>query len=246
MVSRTSYDNDEIGTLTLVSTPIGNLGDFSPRAVETLRAADLVLAEDTRSFKLLASQFNVSVQVYSFHDHNEERSVSNTISMLRDGKNIALVSEAGTPTISDPGYRLVRACREQGIPVTAVPGPNAAIMALSISGFETDRFLFAGFLPRVKGKKRRTLTELMELTAPIIIYESPFRVLDTLQAINEVDPTREVFLARELTKKFEECVTGTSSSLLEAFQDGGKLKGEFVIIVRGLARRCSKHEDNDE
>lgn len=222
------------GTLTIVATPIGNLGDMSPRAVDTLRAVDHIYAEDTRTFRKLANHFEIETPCSSFHDHNESAATPTVLKRLEAGENIALLSDAGTPTISDPGYRLVKACKESGIKVTTTPGPCAAIAALSISGFEAHRFTFEGFLSPKPGKRARSLQGMLESEGATILYESPHRVLKTLQAIADLAPTRDLFIARELTKLHEECVRGSATELLHHFQKAPAIRGEFVIVIRGV------------
>ncbi len=221
------------GTLYVISTPIGNLGDLSPRAVECLRNVALVCAEDTRTFAILAKKFSLDVSCVSYHDFNERSRTTQIISRLREGDNIALVSEAGTPTISDPGYRLVHQCRLSGITVTAVPGACALIAALSISGLPTDRFYFGGFLPQKKGKRRRVLEEACASGVTSIFYESPYRVLKTLEELETLAPERSLFLARELTKKFEETLSGTAREILSSLKQRASIKGELTLIVSG-------------
>ena len=234
------------GLLSVVSTPIGNLQDFSPRAVETLRAAELVLVEDTRSFSTLARRFEIPTAARSYHEHNERHRVSEAMDLLRAGKHLALVSEAGTPTVSDPGYRIVRACREEGIPVTGVPGPNAAILALSISGLPSDSFFFRGFLPQRPGRRQATLDFLLNLEVTSIIYESPHRILKTLASIVERFPEREVFVGRELTKLHEECVWGRATRVHEHFSKKDAIKGEIVLLIAGRAEQEDDSEEKDE
>ena len=229
-------NNKTLGQLTIVATPIGNLDDISPRAIETLQNADLILAEDSRHFAILKQKFAISTPVKSYHEHNEKQSVSYLLDTLLSGTNIALVSDAGTPTISDPGYRLVKAAQEAEIKISAVPGPCAAIMALSMSGFETDRFYFEGFLPQKSGKRNTTLKTLLENNITSIVYESPYRILKTLECLRELDPERLLFIARELTKIYEETARGTASQLIDFLNAKKSIKGEFVLIIRGAEK----------
>lgn len=219
------------GSLFIVATPIGNLGDISARAISTLQETDLVFAEDTRKFKILAARFEIKTQVTSFHEQNEKKVTPWAIEKLKSGAIIAVVSEAGTPTISDPGYRLVCACRKEGIPVIPVPGPSALIAALSVSGLETNRFLFEGFLPYKKAKREKMLQRALESNTTTIFYESPYRILSTLELIETLEPGRSLFLGRELTKKFEQSVRGTASEIIAALSVKKKQKGEFVLII---------------
>jgi 16S rRNA (cytidine1402-2'-O)-methyltransferase len=218
--------------LYVVSTPIGNLGDMTPRAVEILRAVDLVLAEDTRSFGKLAKRFAISTPSQSFFEHNERMRLDSALERLKHGAALALVSEAGTPTINDPGFRLVKACRAVGIPVSPVPGACAAIAALSVSGFETDSFYFGGFLPTKDGKRRSVLESALAMGVTVIFYESPFRILKTLHALIEIGFRREVFIAREMTKIHEEFLTGTCAEITEILGCRQSIKGEIVLVLR--------------
>jgi len=226
------------GTLYLVSTPIGNLGDITFRAVKTLRQADLVAAEDTRHTGTLLKQFDISNTVVSYHDHNKEQKGPGLVKKLLAGDDIALVSDAGTPGISDPAFYLVRMAVEQGIPVSSVPGPSAAISALIVSGLPTDRFVFEGFLP-VKKRRNRRLAALAQETRTIILYESPYRLLKTLQQIREIAGNRNIAVCRELTKKFEEVVRGTIDDAITYFSSV-RIRGEFVLIIEGRSLKNDK------
>lgn len=223
----------ESGKLYVVATPIGNLGDMSLRAVDTLKSVELVLAEDTRSFGILKKHFEIETRAQSYHDHSERTQTPGIIELLKAGKNIALVSEAGTPTISDPGYRLIKACQEEGIIVRAVPGPSAVIAALSISGFPTDRFTFEGFLPPSGGKRRKRLAAALEREETSVLYESPFRILKLIDEVAAIDPTRELFLAREITKFHEETVNLPAAEMSAALKQRASIKGECVLLVHG-------------
>ena len=221
-----------MGKLFLVPTPIGNLGDITFRAVETLNQADLILAEDTRvGFKLL-NHYNIHKPLVSFHMHNEHRKLSEVISKLKSGLTIAVISDAGTPGISDPGYLLVREAITNDIEVSCLPGPTALIPALIQSGLSADRFVFEGFLPPKKGRKKR-LENLIDESRTIILYESPHRILKTLnQLIDFFGPERAVSVSRELSKIYEETFRG---SLIEAtdYFFHNVPKGEFVICLLG-------------
>ncbi|MEI8320699.1 MAG: 16S rRNA (cytidine(1402)-2'-O)-methyltransferase [Alphaproteobacteria bacterium] len=214
--------------LYLVATPIGNLADLSLRALETFEKADLVLCEDTRVTGALLKMLGLKKTLWSYHDHNEDRQGPKIIEELKKGKIIVLVSDAGTPLISDPGYKLVEDVRKQGIHVTSVPGPVAFVNALILSGLPTDRFFFGGFLPH-KGKKK-VLEQYKAFPFVLIFYEGPTRIKSTLAAIHEILGDRFVVLAKELTKKFEQVTGGQTSDLL-AKLDQINLKGEFVILV---------------
>lgn len=225
------------GTLLVVSTPIGNLEDMSQRAITVLQTVDLVLAEDTRSFGRLAKRFNVGTRTASYHEHNEAQRTAEALELLRGGSKVALVSEAGTPTVSDPGYRIVRACRESGINVVPVPGPSAAVAALSVSGFETDRFTFFGFLPIKAGKREAAVREALASNCCVVLYVSPHKIVKTLGLIAKLEADRELFLAREMTKMHEEYLSGTAAELAADFAERSSIKGEIVLIVRGARHR---------
>ena len=223
----------EIEGLWLVPTPIGNLGDISIRALEVLGAADLILAEDTRTTAKLLKHFDIDTPMRSFHMHNEHKSVPRIVSELSAGGCIALVSDAGSPGVSDPGFLLVRACVAAEIHVQALPGATALIPALTLSGLPSERFVFEGFLPPKKGRQKR-LSTLAEETRTIVLYESPHRILKTLGQLAEyLGENREASASRELTKKFEETVRGSLKTLIDHFTKTPP-KGEFVIVVEGL------------
>jgi len=223
----------EIEGLWLVPTPIGNLGDISLRALEVLGAADLILAEDTRTTAKLLKHYDIDTPMRSFHMHNEHKSVPRIVSELSAGGCIALVSDAGSPGVSDPGFLLVRACVAAEIHVQALPGATALIPALTLSGLPSERFVFEGFLPPKKGRQKR-LSTLAEETRTIVLYESPHRILKTLGQLAEyLGENREASASRELTKKFEETVRGSLKTLIDHFTKTPP-KGEFVIVVEGL------------
>jgi len=223
------------GTLTLVATPIGNLGDMAPRAVEALREADVVLAEDTRHSRKLFAHFSVAVRTEPYHDHNKERVTPRMVERLLAGARVALVTDAGTPGISDPGFYLVRAAIAAGIVVTMVPGANALLPALVLSGFPTDAFVFAGFTPRKKGELARAVDALGEETRTVVYYVSPHQLLKVLAALADRLPDRALAVARELTKVHEEVVRGTAAELAERFARG--VRGEIVLVVHGAERK---------
>jgi len=216
--------------LYIVSTPIGNLGDITYRAVEILKKCHFILAEDTRESAKLLKKYDIHTQMVSYRDQNHERVVEKVIEKLKLGLDLALVSDAGTPTISDPGYRLVEAIRKQGFQVISIPGASAAISAISISGLPTDKFVFLGFLPKSESKRLSLLEEYMEKDLSVIVYESPNRVVSLLTQISTIDPQRNVFIANDMTKMFEENKLGTAEDLLAEYQNG-KQKGEFVIVI---------------
>jgi len=227
------------GTLFLVATPIGNLADISQRALSILDAVDLIAAEDTRHTRKLLSHYQIKAQLISYHEHNERERAEELLGFLQSGQDIALVSDAGTPGISDPGYRLVHLCREAGIVVSPVPGPTAVIAALSVSGLPTDQFYFGGFLPVKEGKKRTFLAKLKDLPATLVFYEAPQRVLKTLQILQEVLGDRQAVLLRELTKVHEEFLGGCCSDLQQLWSQQAR-KGEVVIVVAGQGKQLSK------
>jgi 16S rRNA (cytidine1402-2'-O)-methyltransferase len=218
-----------MGALVIVATPIGNLSDISPRALDALRTADLVACEDTRQTLKLLNHFGIQKPLVSYHDFNEEKKASDLGEKIRGGSTIALVSDAGTPGISDPGYRLVRYCREHGLTVLSIPGPNAAVAALAASGLPSDEFFFVGFLPPKKSARREKIESLRSVPATLIVYEAPHRIEATLTDLLEKLGDREVCVARELTKIHEEFLFGKLSEV------AGKVKalGEFVVVVSG-------------
>lgn len=217
--------------LYLVATPIGNLGDMSYRAIETLKASSLILCEDTRQFSKLATRYEIKTPRKALHEHNERAILARIVAQLERGEVISLVSDAGTPLISDPGYPLVRAVREAGIPLTPIPGPCAFIAALSASGFEPDEFHFAGFLPVKPGRRRSELERLLALGTTIALYESPHRIEKTLTDLFELSPEREICIAREISKIHEEFLFGTASKLLSQIGVNPP-KGEIVLLIR--------------
>jgi 16S rRNA (cytidine1402-2'-O)-methyltransferase len=220
------------GTLYIIATPIGNLGDVSERALEILRRVDLILCEDTRQTRKLLIRFAIEKPLLSFHDHNERERVPNLIARLETGETLALVSDAGTPTISDPGYRLINAAADAGIVLVPIPGPSAVTALLSVSGLPTDRFVFEGFLPPKSGRRHRRLDELASDPRTIVFFESPHRIARTLKECYDSWGERRACLGRELTKKFEEIKRGNLSELLE-WAEGRTVKGEITLIVAG-------------
>jgi 16S rRNA (cytidine1402-2'-O)-methyltransferase len=227
--------------LHIVATPIGNLGDLSPRAAETLRNADHILAEDTRVTAKLLAHIGAKVPMTRYDDHSSEKERDRIIARLGE-EAIALVSDAGTPLISDPGFKLVRAVRLAGHPIHTVPGPSAAIAALTLSGLPTDRFLFLGFLPSKAKARKDAIAEIEAVRATLILYESGPRLADTLAALSSQLGARDAAIAREITKYHEECVTGSLEELADRYA-GAEPKGEIVIVV-GLP--CEMSDPSDE
>jgi 16S rRNA (cytidine1402-2'-O)-methyltransferase len=225
------------GTLFVVATPIGNLEDLGPRARQTLDNVDLIAAEDTRHTGRLLSHFGVKTPLLAMHDHNESDRAKTLVDKLRSGKSIALVSDAGTPLISDPGYRLVQAAHEAGVTVSPIPGPSALTAALSAAGLPTDRFCFEGFLPAKQKARRDKLSNMVNETRTIVFYESVHRIGDSLEDMVSVfGGGRRAFVARELTKMHEQCVNATLSELAEQVaSEDIPHKGELVIVVEGGA-----------
>lgn len=230
------------GTLFLCATPIGNLGDMTPRAVETLRAVDLIAAEDTRNSIRLLNHFDIHTPMTSYHEYNKVEKARKLIEQLLAGQNIALVTDAGTPAISDPGEVLVRMCQESGIAVTSLPGPAACITALTLSGLPTRRFCFEGFLPADKKVKKEVLEELTRETRTIIIYEAPHHLVRTLEELFQTLGDRDVTLCRELTKKFESVMPTTLEKALEYYKTQ-EPKGEYVLVLRGRSPEEKRKEE---
>lgn len=219
--------------LYLVPTPIGNLGDMSHRAVEILKSVDYVLAEDTRKTQILLRHYDIDARTISFHQHNERKKLDAVVTHLQEGREIAIVSDAGTPGISDPGFSLVRACVQHDLPVTSLPGPNALITALVASGLPSDRFYFAGFLPHKKGRNKKW-EDIADRKETVIAYESPYRIEKFMrEAVRYVGEDRPACIARELTKIHEEYLRGTVSELLEILEKRENIKGEITIIMAG-------------
>jgi 16S rRNA (cytidine1402-2'-O)-methyltransferase len=219
------------GTLYIVGTPIGNLEDLSFRAVRALKEADRIACEDTRHTRRLLDHYGIDRPLVSYHEHNEKERTAELLRELEEGRNVALVSDAGTPLIADPGYRIVHAARERGIPVSPIPGASAIMAALSAGGLATDAFLFAGFLPAKAGARKRVLESWRSLEATLVFYEAPHRVVESLRAIAEVAGDRRVVVARELTKIHEEFLEGTAASIADTLEARPAIKGEFTILV---------------
>jgi 16S rRNA (cytidine1402-2'-O)-methyltransferase len=218
------------GILYVVATPIGNLEDLTARARRVLGEVDVVACEDTRRTRGLLTHFGIRASLTSYFEHNKLAKGEALVRLLQEGKSVALVTDAGTPGISDPGFLLVRAAREAGIPVVPVPGPSALIAALSAAGVPADRFAFDGFLPVKPGRRVHRLEALRSLETTVVCYESPHRILSSLEAIGQVFGEAEIVVARELTKQFEEIVRGTPAGLREHFARG-PVRGEFTIVI---------------
>jgi 16S rRNA (cytidine1402-2'-O)-methyltransferase len=233
------------GKLFLIPTPIGNLEDITLRALRMLKEVDLVLAEDTRTAGQLLRHFEIDKRLLSHHQHNEHQALKEVIKMLKDGTNIGLVSDAGTPAISDPGFLLVRECIKEDIEVETLPGPTAFVPALVNSGLPNDKFYFEGFLPQKKGRKTRLLF-LAEFEETIILYESPHRLLKFIEeVILYMGADRQMSVSREISKKFEETIRGTAEELKNHFENN-PIKGEFVVCLAGKSKKSKKTDDDEE
>lgn len=232
-------------TLYVVATPIGNVGDISARAIETLRSVDYIAAEDTRHSKVLLQHHGIDTPMFALHDHNEAKQVDYVLENLQAGRSIALISDAGTPLISDPGYVVVREAREQGFAVVALPGPSAVIAALSISGLPACPFSFLGFLPAKTQGRQGALEAIKGDERTTVFYESTHRIMAALTDIQQVlGEGRDIAVVKELTKKHENVLKGTASHVKQCLeQDTGLQKGEFVIIIKGLAKKEDDKSD---
>lgn len=232
------------GTLYLCATPIGNLQDMTPRVLETLRDVDLIAAEDTRNSRKLMTHFQISTPMTSYHEYNKVEKAYTLIEKLNEGQNIALITDAGTPAISDPGEVLVRMCQEAGITVTSLPGPAALIVALTLSGLSTRRFCFEGFLPPDKKERKQILEELTGETRTIILYEAPHHLKATLKELYDALGERKITLCRELTKKFETVFPTTLEGAL-AFYEENEPRGEYVLVLEGKSLQQKKQEQQE-
>ncbi|MGN0307220.1 MAG: 16S rRNA (cytidine(1402)-2'-O)-methyltransferase [Lachnospiraceae bacterium] len=230
------------GQLFLCATPIGNLKDMTPRAVECLREVDLIAAEDTRNSIKLLNHFQIKTPMTSYHEHNKYEKADTLVTKLLEGKNIALITDAGTPAISDPGEVLVIKCREAGIVVTSLPGPAACITALTLSGLPTKRFCFEGFLPSEKKERKEILEELKGESRTIILYEAPHRLRQTLRELETTLGNRRITLCRELTKKFETIFPTTLKEAVSYYEDN-EPRGEYVLVVEGKSLGEKKKEE---
>jgi 16S rRNA (cytidine1402-2'-O)-methyltransferase len=232
------------GLCHFVATPIGNLSDIGLRALGVLAAADVVYAEDTRHSRRLLQHYGLQCELVAYHDHNKARIVPRIVERLSAGEKIAVVSDAGMPCVSDPGYTLIMALREAGLEWTVIPGPSSTLAALVLSGFPTDRFLFLGYAPRKKGQRKTFLEVALAETGTSLILESCHRIRSTLEILAEIAPERELAVAREITKLHEETLRGPAGRLLE-IMTGSRLKGELVLVIKGLGkseRRSGREE----
>lgn len=232
------------GTLYLCATPIGNLGDMTPRVVETLSQVDLIAAEDTRNSMKLLNHFGIKTSMTSYHEYNKVEKAQFLVEKMKKGLNVALVTDAGTPAISDPGEVLVRLCQNEGIAVTSLPGAAACITALTLSGLSTRRFCFEGFLPQDKKEKEEILKELAEETRTMILYEAPHRLVRTLLELYERLGERNLTICRELTKKFETVMPTTFTAAL-TFYGEEQPKGEYVLVIEGKSLQQKKKEKQE-
>lgn len=230
------------GTLFLCATPIGNLGDMTPRVVETLQNVDVIAAEDTRNSIKLLNHFEIHTPMTSYHEYNKVEKAKQLIGQLLNGQNIALITDAGTPAISDPGEVLVQMCHENGVTVTSLPGPAACITALTLSGLSTRRFCFEGFLPSDKKEKKAVLEELATESRTMIFYEAPHHLVRTLEELYGVLGERKITLCRELTKKFETIFPTTLEKALEYYKEE-EPRGEYVLVVEGKSREEKREEE---
>lgn len=231
-----------LGMLYLCATPIGNLQDMTPRVAETLRNVDMIAAEDTRNSIKLLNHFDIHTPMTSYHEYNKVEKARQLVEQMLSGKRIALITDAGTPAISDPGEVLVRMCQESGIPVTSLPGAAACITALTLSGLSTRRFCFEGFLPADKKEKAEILEELAEESRTVILYEAPHHLLRTLQELYEALGQRRITLCRELTKKFENVQPTTLEEAIH-YYESHEPRGEYVLVVEGKSRACKRQEE---
>lgn len=230
------------GTLYLCATPIGNLQDMTPRVIETLQTVDVIAAEDTRNSIRLLNHFEIRTPMTSYHEYNKVEKAEQLIGQLKAGQNIALITDAGTPAISDPGEVLVQMCHENHVPVTSLPGPAACITALTLSGLSTRRFCFEGFLPAEKREKKQILEELAGERRTIILYEAPHHLVRTLKELYEALGERRVTLCRELTKKFETVMPTTLQSALQYYENE-EPRGEYVLVVEGRSAESVRQEE---
>jgi 16S rRNA (cytidine1402-2'-O)-methyltransferase len=231
LLRRIRYCGDVRGTLYVVATPIGNLEDLTQRAVRVLREVDLIACEDTRHSRRLLDHFGIDKPVLSYHEHNEQERAADLIARLGSGANIALISDAGTPLISDPGYRVVAAAAQAGIPIVPVPGPSALLSALAVSGLPTDSFYYGGFLPAKSVQRRKALASVAALDCTLVFYEAPHRILESLGDIASIMPHRSIVVAREMTKIHEEYLRGTAAEVAARLAERASVKGEITLVI---------------
>jgi 16S rRNA (cytidine1402-2'-O)-methyltransferase len=234
------------GRLYIVSTPIGNLEDITYRAVRILREVNVIACEDTRTTRRLLDHYAIPTRTVSYHEHNEQERARELRERLERGESIALVSDAGTPLLSDPGYRVVREAVEAGVPIEAIPGPSALLTALVASGLPTDQFHFAGFFPAKESQRIRLLESLRDEQATLIFYEAPHRILETLADLEAVLPDREIAVARELTKIHEEVLRGTPASIRQTLSARDSIRGEFVVLVAKATKPAASETPVEE
>ena len=229
-------------TLFLVSSPIGNLSDLSERVASTLSSVEVIAAEDTRHTRKLLSHLGISAHLTALHEHNEKQRIPVLVRTMLEGKSVALISDAGTPCVADPGYQLVRAAVDAGITVTPIPGPSAVISALVVSGLPTDRFRFDGFLPKQAMARKQVVSQLIDEAATTVFFESPKRIIETLELVRAVIPNRHVAVARELTKLHEEVLRGTAEEVLAVLSERASIKGEITLVVAGNTNPATPEE----
>ena len=235
------------GVFHVIATPIGNLSDITPRARDVMAGVDILYAEDTRHTTRLCSHLGINPKLRSLHDHNEAGRVSEVIDSLRSGLAVGLVSDAGTPLISDPGYRIVAACHEAGLQVSPIPGVSAVTSVLSVCGLPTDRFLFSGFLPAKASARRKSLDELKTVTATLVLFESKHRIVEALADMQMVLGDRQICVAREVTKAFESIMHGSVSEVLQLVAGNtDSQKGEFVVVINGAAEAVALLDTNTQ
>ena len=234
------------GILYVVATPIGNLGEMTPRAIQVLNEVDLVAAEDTRHSRALFSHFNIKTPLFSCHAFNEEKQGDFFVCALTEGKNVALISDAGTPCISDPGYRLIRKTAEAGFSVVPVSGASAVVAALSVSGFDASRFVFVGFFPRKKPEQQALLHEINTWSCPVVFYESPKRIIKTISFFAQFAPDAQLCICNDLTKKFERTYRGIPADVLAALTENPSAqKGEYACIIQPIAQKKAPPEEQE-
>lgn len=241
-------DSNRTGVLTIVATPIGNLNDMVPRAIQTLQSVSLIACEDTRHSKKLLNHFGIDKPCVAYHDHGDTQMIEKLLLRLENGEDIALISDAGTPLISDPGYRLVAQARSRGITVTPIPGACAAIAALSVSGLPTDSFIFGGFLSAKSGQRKTALNEYKASTETLVFYEAPHRILDTVTDMIEVfGGQRQGFVAREMSKTFETFLQGSLDELQQQISvDTNQQRGEIVLVIAGADEKSATAKVDSE